>query len=73
MARRLSGWVDVELQVDANGATRDVQVVAAEPNNAAFKREALRAVARWRFQPKTIDGVPTATKLKRRLNFRMPG
>lgn len=73
LARRLEGWVEVELTIGTDGSTTRVAVVGAQPDNPHFTREAVRAAERWRFQPKTIDGVPTEAKLRRRLNFRMPG
>ena len=48
MARRVSGWVDVNFSVDAAGRTRDVLVRNAEPAGV-FDDAALAAVRRWRF------------------------
>lgn len=71
LSRRQEGWVDVEMVVDVRGMPRDVSVVGAEPANV-FNREALRAAARWRFKPRSIDGTPVESRLKRRINFRLP-
>lgn len=72
LARRLEGFVEVELSISASGQTTDVRVVRAEPNSPLFTREALRVARDWRYEPKTVDGVPTATTVRQRLNFRMP-
>ncbi len=48
MARRVSGWVEVNFSVDAAGRTRDVRVRNAEPPGV-FDDAALAAVRRWRF------------------------
>lgn len=72
LARRLEGFVEVELSISASGQTTDVRVIRAEPNSPLFTREALRVARDWRYQPKTVDGVPTATTVRQRLNFRMP-
>lgn len=72
LARRLEGFVEVELTISAGGQTTDVRVVRAEPNTPLFTREALRVARDWRYQPKTIDGVPAQSTVRQRLNFRMP-
>lgn len=72
LARRLEGFVEVELTISPSGQTTDVRVVRAEPNTPLFTREALRVARDWRYQPKTIDGVPAQSTVRQRLNFRLP-
>lgn len=56
-SRGIEGFVDLRFDVTAAGATRNIQVVYAEPEGV-FEQSAMSAVARWRFQPKMVDGKP---------------
>lgn len=73
MARRQEGWVELVFEVDAKGQViRDtIRVVAAEPQHL-FEREAMRAIARWRFAAFEL-GNGTNRQLKQRLEFRLEG
>jgi len=50
------GWVQVQFSITATGAVRDAFVVGADPRNT-FEDAALKAIARWRYQPKVEGGV----------------
>jgi periplasmic protein TonB len=50
------GWVQVRFTVTTIGTVRDAVVVAAEPERV-FDDAALKAIARWRYNPKVEDGV----------------
>ena len=52
----ISGWVKLAFTIAANGAVTDVSVIAAEPARV-FDREAIRALRRWKYQAKIVDGV----------------
>lgn len=45
-----TGWVDVEVEVDAAGKVANVSVVGAKPART-FERAAVRAVKQWQFEP----------------------
>lgn len=51
----ITGWVRLGFTIDESGAVTDIQVLAAEPANT-FNREAVRALARWKYQPQWING-----------------
>ncbi len=55
--RGIEGFVDLRFDITATGATRNIQVTHAEPEGV-FEQSALTAVARWRFQPKMVNGKP---------------
>lgn len=59
IARRIEGYVDVRFDVTAQGSTKNLQIIHAAPENI-FNKAALKAVEKWRFDPKTIDGKPVA-------------
>ena len=56
-ARGLEGWVQVQFTITATGMVKDPVVVSAEPRNI-FDDAALKAIARWRYNPKVENGVP---------------
>jgi len=55
-ARGLEGWVQIQFAVTATGTVRDPVVVAAEPRGI-FEDAALKAIARWRYNPRIDGGV----------------
>lgn len=55
--RGIEGWVIVEFTVTTNGSVRDPVIVQAEPSTI-FNRAAERAVLKWKFKPRVVDGQP---------------
>ncbi len=66
--RRASGWVDLQVEVDAQGRVSKATVIAAEPNRL-FDAHAKREIMRWRFQPKMIDDQAVSSTIRQRINF----
>ena len=52
----IEGWVQIQFAVTAAGTVRDPVVVAAEPRGI-FDDAALKAIARWRYNPRIDGGV----------------
>ncbi|WP_394185498.1 energy transducer TonB [Pseudoalteromonas tetraodonis] len=52
----IEGWVQLSFNVSPTGEVIDATVVNAEPKRI-FDREALRAIKRWKYRPKVIEGV----------------
>lgn len=50
------GWVKVEFTITESGTVKRPRVVEAEPPRI-FNREALRAILKWKFKPRVVDGV----------------
>ena len=55
-ARGLEGWVQVRFTITPTGTIKDAIVVNAEPKGI-FDDAALKAIARWRYNPKVEGGV----------------
>lgn len=55
LSRGLEGWVQVQFTITATGTVKDAVVVTAEPRNI-FDDAALKAIARWRYNPKVENG-----------------
>ena len=56
LSRGLEGWVQVQFTITATGTVKDPVVVDAMPRNI-FDDAALKAIARWRYNPKVESGV----------------
>jgi len=50
------GWVQVQFSITPTGSIRDASVVASEPGTV-FDDAALKAIARWRYNPRVDGGV----------------
>jgi protein TonB len=68
--RGTEGWVDIEFTVNTDGTTRDASVKAAEPAHV-FDRAALDAVARWRYEPRIVNGSVVDQRVEARLRFQL--
>lgn len=56
LSRGTEGWVQVQFTITPSGTVADAVVVASSPENI-FDEAALRAIARWRYNPKVEGGV----------------
>jgi TonB family protein len=65
--RRVEGWVDVELTVNAQGNVEEPHVVASQPKGV-FDAAALAAVSRWRYPP-AADRAPQSVTA--RVDFKL--
>lgn len=60
LQRGIEGWCQVMFTVDENGGVLDPVVVQADPPDI-FDSASLRAVSRFKFNPRTVDGQPVRT------------
>jgi protein TonB len=73
LQRRIEGWVDIEFTIGPAGTVEKPKVIGANPSNI-FETSALRAVRRWRYNPKVVDGVAVERHgVQVRLRFELPG
>lgn len=64
----LSGWVMVGFTITADGGTKDVHVIDAQPRHV-FDRAAMEAIDRYRFKPAMRDGNPVESKSQQKVVF----
>lgn len=64
----IEGNVVVKFIVTTDGTTSDIEVVSSKPEGV-FEDAALAAVAKWRFEPRVINGVPVQREEVQRLVF----
>lgn len=69
-AARFSGKVHVSFIVDQNGKPRDIKVLNSP--GLGLDDNILHAIARWRCQPATREGVPIEMTVTTEVNFRLP-
>jgi periplasmic protein TonB len=56
LSRGIEGWVIVQFTITATGSVTDAVVVDSDPKET-FDEAALRAIARWRYNPRVEGGV----------------
>jgi protein TonB len=64
----LTGFVDLEFMVHADGSVTDVTVLRAQPVGV-FERSSVAAVRQWRYRPVERDGIAVDAHARLRLNF----
>jgi protein TonB len=55
LSRGIQGWVIVQFTISATGTVKDPRVV--DSSNSIFDDAALKAISRWRYNPKVEEGV----------------
>ncbi|GAB1258429.1 energy transducer TonB [Aurantivibrio plasticivorans] len=71
LAKKREGWVMLEFTITELGAVEDVVVIDEEPKGS-FAKAAMRALTRWKYQPKMAEGKPVAQYGMRELfSFRL--
>jgi periplasmic protein TonB len=68
LERHIEGWVDVEFTVSVDGTTREIRVADASHENY-FRREAVAAVEKWRFEPRVFMNRPIPQRSYTRMRF----
>ena len=68
--RGIEGWVRVAFDVTASGTVENAEVIESEPPGV-FDVAATRAVSRWRFKPRIIDGEAVPGKASQIVEFKL--
>jgi protein TonB len=67
------GWVKLSFTINEIGGVEDVTVIEAQPKRI-FDKEAKRALRKWKYKPKVVDGKPMRQPgLTVQLDFKMDG
>lgn len=67
----VGGVVELRFTVLEDGSVENPTVVSANPPRM-FNRSALRAILRWKFKPRIVDGRPVKREATLPLNFNKP-
>lgn len=62
------GWVKVEFTITEVGTVKDPRVVDANPPRI-FNREAIRAILKWKFKPRVVEGVAVERRATQVIDF----
>lgn len=62
------GWVKVEFTITEAGIVKDPRVIDASPARI-FDREAIRAILKWKFKPRVVDGVAVDRRATQVIEF----
>jgi protein TonB len=68
----IEGAVDLSFVVSPSGEVQDVTVIHAEPS-PVFNHAAIAAVRRWKYQPRTVNGVAVEGRVQLRMTFKLDG
>jgi protein TonB len=71
--RGIEGWVEVTFTISKLGTVKDPSVLNSHPSSI-FDRAALKAIKKWKYNPKIEDGEPVERSgIKVRLKFELSG
>ncbi len=66
------GWVKLEFIVTELGTVKDVKVIDAKPRRL-FERSAKKAILKWKFKPRIVDGKAVPRKAIQTIEFKLEG
>ncbi len=69
---KIEGWVKVEFTITEEGTVTSPRVIEAKPPRI-FDREALRAILKWKFKPKIVDGIRVPQVATQTIEFKLEG
>ncbi|HHC71484.1 MAG TPA: energy transducer TonB [Thiotrichales bacterium] len=64
------GWVKLEFTITESGTVTDVRVLESNPRRI-FDRAAVRAILKWKFKPKLVDGKPVTRRAVQVIEFKL--
>ena len=72
LSRGLEGYVDMSFTVTTTGTVRDPVVLFS--TSSLFERAAMRAVLKFKYKPRVVDGIPVdVPNVKTRITFKIEG
>ena len=66
------GWVRIEFTITETGTVKNPKVVEAKPARI-FNREAIRAILKWKFKPRVVEGVAVERQATQVIDFTLEG
>ena len=68
----IEGWVKLEFTITETGTVKSPKVVDSKPPRI-FNREAMRAILKWKFKPRVVDGVAVERRATQTIDFTLEG
>jgi protein TonB len=66
----IEGEVTVEFTITADGSVEDAKIVEADPSRV-FDRAVLRAIRRWKFAPRIVNGRAIERRARKQIVFKL--
>jgi protein TonB len=66
----IEGYVKVMLTILPDGSVGEARVIDSNPPRI-FNREAIRAVLRWKFKPRIVDGQAVSREAEQTIEFNL--
>ena len=70
LVKGIEGYVVVEVTIASDGSVRGASIIESVPKRM-FDRSVIRAVLKWKFKPRIINGVPVERKAIQTLEFKI--
>ncbi len=67
---QIEGYVTIEFTITESGSVRDPRVIDSDPPRV-FDREAIRAILRWKFKPRVVDGTAISRQAVQTIDFNL--
>lgn len=67
---KIEGWVEVEFTITETGTVADPSVKRSQPPRI-FDREAMRAILRWKFKPRIVEGKAIPRRATQIIDFKL--
>ncbi|WP_395374364.1 energy transducer TonB [Marinicella sp. W31] len=68
---KIEGWVKVQFTITPGGAVSNPKVIDSKPARI-FDREAIRAILKFKFKPKIVDGTAVEQLATQTIEFELP-
>lgn len=68
---KIEGKVTIEFTVTKEGTVTDPKVISSIPSDGIFDQEALRAILKYKFAPRTINGKPVEAIAIQTIEFKV--
>jgi protein TonB len=68
--RRQQGWVKIQFIITASGQVKSPFVVSSKPSHV-FDKAALKAIRRWKFKAKRVNGQAVAQRAVQTIKFKL--
>jgi protein TonB len=69
-SKGIEGWVKLEFTVLEDGTVADIKVLESSPKRV-FDRSAMRALQRWKFKPRIVNGKPEKQRAIQVIEFKL--
>ncbi|PVZ72388.1 energy transducer TonB [Pelagibaculum spongiae] len=70
LRRKIEGFVTLSFTVTKSGRISNIKIIESDPKRI-FDREAIKAIRKWKFQPKKLAGQAVESQFTQKLEFKL--